>query len=221
MLNLTQSGSFHEKYNAATAGNAGNAYPENTIFPIYFYPIFEQSLQGRNGNYQISWRETFEQEYIFAIKFNLLSLSAFYELPSKGLAGFPDIDVDDSDAQKAIKLLENYGKYQKVGLKLWIKQEPVWRNTASYAQNTVWMPTGETVLQNKGMQIKLNLLPYLGATTFDMINGAIGFSIIDKGNGVLAGNDYLIIVGEWEYSLTAFPRVTGVINLIHALPQVE
>ncbi len=220
MLKIEQSGSFHETYtqSSSSMGAAGISFPESEIFPIYFDPIFEESMKGRMGNFQTSWRNTFEEEYIYAIQFELLSLSAFYELPSKLLAGFIDIEDDDSDGAKAQKLMENYSRYQKVGLKTWVKQEAVWRRAISYNDNSSWMPAGETVLQNKGMQMKINLLPYLGVTRLNMLSGAIGFQVVDKGNGKLGGADYITVMGEWKYTLTAFPRVTGVINLVNVVP---
>ena len=146
------------------------------------------------------------------------SLAAFYELPSKQLAKSVNIDIDDTDAQKTDKLLANYFQYQKVGLRLWIKQMPLHRNQASWQNSLTWFPRGETILQNKGLQIRINLLPYLGSQYVDL-NGAIGFQIVDKGNGRLSGADYISVSGEYEFELTALPKVIGVVNLVETLTQ--
>lgn len=226
VLKIEKSGSFHETYAAGSLPPLGSGYPDNTIFPIWFAPIFSKSMQTWEqritGVYPEDWTEKFKQDYIFATTFEITSLIAFYELPSKLLAGFVNIEDDDSDGIKAQKLMDNYSRFQKVGLKLWIRQEPVWRSMIAVDASPIWIPTGETILQNKGVQMKINLLPYLGATVFDIFSGAIGFSIIDKGNGKFGGADYLTVIGEWKYTLTAFPKVIGAINLVETFtPQQQ
>lgn len=209
---LELAGSFNEKIGASdfTQPIPGTGI---SVVPIFFQPLVEDLFMTYDGNFYRSYYDTFRREYIYGISLKLTSLTAFYELPSKQLARSPNIDVDDSDSVKAEKLLANYFQYQKVGLKLWQLQLPVWRRMAGYVDNAIWIPKGETILQNKGMQVKLNLLPYLGASYVNH-QGGIGFQVVDKGNGGLQSNDYISVSGEWECKVTALPKITGVLNVV-------
>ena len=211
-VSLEYAGSFCENFGA---NDFTEAIPNTgiSVVPIFFSPIVRDLFLTYNNNLLQSWYEEFRREYIYGISIKLTSLSAFYELPSKQLAKSANIDIDDSDSVKTEKLLANYFQYQKIGLKLWQYQVPVWRRMVGYTENSIWVPKGETILQNKGIQVKLNLLPYLGSSYVGH-EGGIGFQVIDKGNGGLRDGDYISISGEWECKITAMPKVTGVLNVV-------
>lgn len=210
------SGTFSETIVAGTTGETNVGQPGLVIVPIRFSRVVEEALQGTNQNGLMeSWLQKFRMDYAYGVSIELLSLGCFYELPSKKLAPVADIDLDDSDAVKTKKMLDLYFRYEKVGLKLWVYQSPVWRGFAQYNEPS-WFQRGETILQNKGMQMKLNLLPYLGANTLDA-DGGVGFQIINKGNGGLGTGDYISIFGEYRAKISYIPKVTGVINLVERL----
>ncbi len=227
VLKIERNGSFHETYSMDSIVDSSASFPSNMIHPINFWGMFGESMitYDKSSTGQViqgDWTEKLKQDYIYGTSLEITSLTAFYELPSKLLAGFVDIEDDDSDGVKAQKLMDNYSRFQKVGLKLWVKQTPIWRSQVNTYSSTSWIPTGETILQNKGVQMKINLLPYLGATVFDVLSGSIGLQFVDKGNGRLGNGDYVTVLGEWKYTLTAFPKVVGAINLVETFtPQQQ
>lgn len=107
-------------------------------------------------------------------------------LRSFALGRFPDFDGDETEAEKLAKFTLAENQSQKLGMRILTKKN----------DSIVWKERAEVILVNRGRKDYFDLLnPYLsqGGVRLLEVNDSIAVELIDYGDGLLKGGDFIEI----------------------------